>query len=80
MKSENDVLDIIKKRFPRQDHRVNQLYEENSSFRALCADYFYSLSNLHKFRELSELEEKSIEDYENVLKELEKELYDFLFP
>ena len=80
MNSENDVLDIIKKRFPRQEHRINQLYEESIDFRALCADYLSSLRNLLKFRELAESEEKSVEDFENVLRELEKELYDFLFP
>jgi len=80
MKSEKDILDLIRQKFPRQDSRIGRLYEEDADFRSLCLDYFSSLQNLLKYKKLSEAEVQSIEEYQNVLTELEKELYDFLFP
>lgn len=80
MKSEREILDLIKKRFPRQDSKIMQLYEQDADFRSLCLDYFSSLQDLHKYKKLSEVEEQSVKEYQNVLTELEKELYDFLFP
>ena len=57
-----------------------QLYEEDADFRSLCLDYFSSLQDLLKYKKLSEVEEQSVKEYQSVLTELEKELYDFLFP
>lgn len=80
MKSEKDVLDLIRKKFPRQDIRINHLFEKDPDFQTLCMDYFTCLQNLMKHRKLREVEKESLEDYKSALDELEKELYDFLFP
>ena len=80
MKSEKDILEIIIKKFPRQDSKINRLYEEDADFRSLCIDYFSSLQNLLKYKKLTQVEKQSVQEYKDVLEELEKELYDFLFP
>lgn len=80
MKSEKEVLELIRKKFPRQDTRINHLFEDDPDFQALCVDYFICLQDLMKHRKLTEVEKESLEDYKKALEELEKELYDFLFP
>jgi hypothetical protein len=80
MNSEKDVLEIIRNKFPGKDGRVNFLYREDPDFRSLCSDYFFCLKNLINFKKLSEAEQQAIEEYKNVMEELEKELYDFLSP
>ena len=74
------MLHFIQEKFPRQGHRINQLYEENGDFRSLCKDYFTCLQTLRKFKKSLVEEGKSIEEYEGIQTELEKEIYDFLFP
>lgn len=80
MKSEKDVLDLIRKKFPRQDTRINNLFEEDPDFQTLCIDYFICLQNMIKYKKLTEAKKESLDDFESALGELEKELYDFLFP
>jgi len=80
MKSVCNYLDSIKQKFPRQDVRINQLYEEDKDFRDLCADYVACMESLKKFKKLTDEKEQSVKDYETALKDLEKDLYNFIFP
>ena len=81
MKSEdNNLLLLIQEKFPRQNHRITQLFEESADFRSLCKDYFTCIQSLKKFKKSYTEEEKSIEEYQSIQSELEKEIYDFLFP
>jgi len=80
MNAETILLDLIKKKFPRQSVRIDQLYEEDKEFRELCVDYASCIQALSKYKRLSKEGEKSVEDYEKAIDELEKEIYDFIFP
>ena len=80
MNAETILLDLIKKKFPRQSVRIDQLYEGDNEFRELCADYASCIQALSKYKRLSKEGEKSVEDYEKAIDELEKEIYDFIFP
>jgi hypothetical protein len=80
MNAEYNLLVLIKKKFPRQSIRIDQLYEEDKEFRELCADYASCIQALSKYKRLSKEGEKSAEDYEKAIDDLEKEIYDFIFP
>ena len=80
MNSVNDLLDVIKKKFPRQGHRIDQLYDKDSDFRSLCEDYLACLQSIEKYKKVSAEKQQSIKDFEGALNDLEKELYDFIFP
>jgi hypothetical protein len=80
MNVENNLLELIKTKFPRQSVRIEQLYKEDKDFRDLCSDYFSSLQALKKYRKISMEGKQSIDDYQTVLNDLEKELYDYIFP
>jgi len=80
MNSVNDFLDIIKKKFPNQGDRVEQLYNRDSDFHSLCEDYLACLQSIEKYKKVSAEKQQSIKDFEGALSDLEKELYDFIFP
>ena len=80
MNSVEDLLGVVKQKFPRHASRIQQLYEEDKDFRALCGDYFSCVQALGKFKKLSSDGQQSVKDYEDALTELEKELYNFIFP
>ena len=80
MKSVEELLGAVKKKFPKQAHRIDELYEQDKDFRALCTDYFSCVQALSKFKRLSDEGQQSVKDYELAMTELEKELYDFIFP
>jgi len=79
MKSLNEYLKAVKHKFPEEGERIENLYQSDEDFRALCEDYFSCLQFLHKFK--NEVKEKkySFEEYKNIQEELEKELHDFIF-
>ena len=79
MEEEDDLLRLIKIKFPRQEKRIDWLYEQNPNFRVLCKDYLTCTLALKRFKKSLTEEERSIEEYEGVLAELEKELYTFIF-
>ena len=79
MKSVEELLEEIKKKFPRQGIRIEELYEQDPDFRSLCRDYFTCLQTLKKYRRLSNEEEQAVYDYQSALGDLEKELRDFIF-
>ncbi|PWT78443.1 MAG: hypothetical protein C5B59_01785 [Bacteroidetes bacterium] len=80
MKHDEHLLDLIKNKFPRQNFRIEKLYEESEDFRNLCKDYLTCVQTMGKYRESIEKEGRTVKEYEDILSELEKELYDFLFP
>ena len=80
MKHDDQMLELIKSKFPRQNFRIEQLYSENEDFRNLCKDYLTCIRTMNKYRESIAKEGKTIDEYQDILSELEKELYDFLFP
>ena len=80
MKSVDDLLKVVKQKFPRQDNRIDQLYDKDSDFRSLCEDYLACLQSIEKYKKVSAEKQQSIKDFEGALNDLEKELYDFIFP
>jgi len=74
-----EILKVVKEKFPGQSARIDKLYEENEDFRSLCLDYFSSLLELKNFYTSSEESNRSIEDYKNVIEDLEKEFGNFIF-
>jgi len=79
MKSVDELLGVVKKKFPLQASKIEDLYEHDKDFRALCTDYFACVQGLSKYKKLSHEGQQSVKDYENVLTDLEKELQDFIF-
>ena len=79
MESLNKQLHLIKQRFPDQNERIEDLFESNEDFRALCSDYFLCVQHLQKFKKEFGEKKLSIEEYKNVRAELEDELSSFLF-
>ena len=75
----NMLLNTVKKKFPKQSERIEALYETNKDFRALCSDYLSCIQYLQRLE--SEVNEKqiSIKEYEDIKKELENELYAFIY-
>lgn len=70
-------LNQILEKFPGNRAQIMTLYSSNDDFRQLCTDYLLSL---HAIKELNRdpLADKEIEhDYEEVSKDLEKELLRF---
>ena len=80
MKSVRNFLEAIKQKFPRQDIRIDQLYEEDKDFRDLCADYVACMESLKRFKQVTDEKKQSVKDYETALKDLETDLYNFIFP
>ena len=79
MNSVEDLLGVVKKKFPMHASRIQQLYEEDKDFRALCGDYFSCVQGLSKYKKLSSEGQQSVQDYEDAMSALEKELHDFIF-
>jgi DNA repair ATPase RecN len=79
MKTLNMQLSAIKKKFPEQGDRIETLYHSDEDFRTLCADYFVCIQNLQKFQAEFSEKQSSIEEYQSILKDLEKELQEFIF-
>ena len=80
IKSVEEFLEEVKKKFPRQGIRIEELYEQDSDFRSLCRDYFTCLQTLKKYKRLSDEEQQTVTDYQSALGDLEKELRAFIFP
>jgi DNA repair ATPase RecN len=71
-------LNLIKQKFPEDQGRIENLYKTNEDFRALCEDYLSCIQHLKKFKKEFNQKQYTLEEYENMQKELEKELVDFL--
>jgi hypothetical protein len=79
MESLNEQLYLIKKKFPDQNERIEELFESNEDFRALCSDYFLCVEHLHRFKKEFGEKKLSIEEYRSLREELEDELSNFIF-
>jgi hypothetical protein len=73
-----EQLYIIKKKFPDQMERIEELFESNEDFRALCLDYILCIKHLHTFKKEVGEKKLSIEEYRSVRSELEDELFTFI--
>lgn len=72
------ILRIIRERFPGQDTRLGSLYDQNEEFQLLCLDYVASLEALKSFQENVNQQGRSIEEYKELIRQLEKELHEYL--
>jgi len=79
MEALHPELVFIMDKFPGQSDRIDVLYKNDSDFRALCADYFLCLNILHKYRNEFSEKQSTIKEYDDIRKDLEKELQDFIF-
>jgi hypothetical protein len=69
---------MIKKKFPEQGERIENLFSANEDFRTLCSDYVLCLEYLQKFKKESEEKRLSVKEYKDVRTELENELSQFI--
>ena len=72
------ILSIIREKFPGQDVRVEKLYDQSEEFQLLCVDYVASLQALKDFQENVHQQDRSIEEYKELIRQLEKELREYL--
>jgi hypothetical protein len=72
-------LGLIKQKFPGQSDQIEELYETVPDFRTLCDDYFLCIQYLRKFQKEFGEKQDSVEEYQSLRKELEKELSGFIF-
>ena len=78
VKSVEIHLKMLKDQFPMQETLIDDLYQQDAMFRSLCSDYVLCLQFLDKFK--NEFSEKmvSMEEYEQLKKDLETELRSYL--
>ena len=74
----DNQLQTIKKKFPQQSDRIEELYFLDEDFRSLCTDYLLCLRELRKFHKETCEKKLSIKEYKNVRVVLEDELSYFL--
>ena len=79
MESLDAQLRAVKQKFPEQGDRIEQLYESDEDFRALCADYVLCIRQLVEIEKEFSEKEHSMKEYKNIRKELERELHDFIY-
>ena len=79
MESLNAQLRAVKQKFPEQCDRIEQLYESDDDFRALCADYVLCMRQLVEIEKEFSEKEHAMKEYKNIRKELERELHDFIY-
>lgn len=72
------ILKIIRDKFPGQDTRVGNLYDQNEEFQLLCVDYVASLEALKDFQENVHQQGRSIDEYKELIRQLEKDLREYL--
>ena len=71
-------LSLVKKKFPGQGSLIEEFYNSNPNFQALCTDYFLCIATLNKFLEEVNENKSTIKEYKNIQGELEKEIDQFL--
>jgi len=79
MESLDAQLRAVKQKFPEQGDRIEQLYESDEDFRALCADYVLCIRQLVEIEKEFSEKEHSMKEYKIIRKELEKELHEFIY-
>jgi len=79
MESLNKQLQVIKKKFPEQIERIEDLFGKSEDFRTLCADYFLCIKHLEKFKREYGEKKLTFKEYKVIREELENELFHFIF-
>jgi len=74
MEAKNFQLEAVKEKWPQFKDHILSLYYHDPRFRAICEDYYLAVQHLEKFRKQFSEKLETIEEYENVLHELEIEL------
>ena len=75
----NMLLNAVKTKFPKQSSRIETLYAADKDFRTLCADYFSCIQQLQKLETDNNASQPSTEEYKEIKRELEKDLYAFIY-
>jgi hypothetical protein len=71
-------LRMLKDQFPLRENVIEDLYQHDAIFRSLCSDYILCLQFLDKFKDEFSEKISSMEEYEQLKKELESELRNYL--
>ena len=74
----NEELRAAKEKFPDQSARIEELYKSDPDFKALCADYLLSIKTLQEFQKEFSNKLNAIQEYQDICKDLENELGDFI--
>ena len=74
MEPKNFQLEVVYEKFPMAKDRIVELYYHDADFRAACEDYYTCLYFLNKFQKEFSDKRGSIEEYEKIRNDLEKEL------
>ena len=69
-----DQLCDVLARFPGSGDQIRKLFQEDEPFRELCADYGECLAALRRFRKEGAVRDDQIEQYTELLVNLEQEL------
>jgi predicted RNase H-like nuclease (RuvC/YqgF family) len=67
-------LGLVKTRFPSQQATIEDLYRSDSDFKSLCSDLFLCSRMIHEFEEEIMEKQHALEEYREIIKELENEL------
>jgi hypothetical protein len=79
MESLTKQLQVIKKKYPEQSERIEELFGKNEDFRTLCSDYFVCIKHLEKFKREYGEKKLTLKEYKSIRAELENELFGFIF-
>jgi len=79
MKSDEEILRVVKKKFPSHEKRIDQLYEENADFRVLCTDWYTCVENIKKFKRSLNENGRLMDEFKELQDDLEKELNTFIY-
>jgi hypothetical protein len=74
------LLGFVKEKFPHLGKRIDELYQNDKDFQALCGDYISCLQALNRFQKLTSEGHLAVDDYSKLRGDLESELERFLFP
>jgi uncharacterized protein (UPF0262 family) len=80
MESINFQLEAVRERFPEYKEDILSLYYKDPEFRAICEDYYLCIRYLEKVKKEYTEKIESINEYERIQTELEKELKSRLNP
>ena len=78
MESLNALLRAVKKKFPGQSERIEELFESDEDFRTLCEDYITSIQAAEERRLNAIMDRKIEKEFLHVNIELEKEIIHLL--
>ncbi|GAO40991.1 hypothetical protein [Flavihumibacter petaseus] len=77
MKALHQILSEIGDRFPQQREQIEKLYAVDEGFQHLCIDYITCLEALRATQEISQEQHRTMEEYRELIRELEKEFKRF---